>query len=155
MAINFREWDVAGECWVNNTSLDKQREFLDKFYKRCSHSYERPSMVDRGIQVFGIKIFKYQQNSLSYLCALQIILNSTNWEKESHTEVYKSMKRQLGLAEEDEGLLGVIINTCMTPWLRAQKTFQRMSVIIRNELYNAYGAVSWTENKLSYSESVV
>ena len=69
LSINYREWD--GEGWVNNTSMERQREFLDKFYKRCSHSYERPSMVDRGIQ---------------------IILNSTTWEKESHTEVYKSMK---------------------------------------------------------------
>ena len=60
MAINFREWDVAGECWVNNTSLDKQREFLDKFYKRCSHSYERPSMVDRGIQVEKEITFYYE-----------------------------------------------------------------------------------------------
>ena len=69
LSINFREWKDG--AWENNTKLDKQREFLDKFYKRCSHSYERPSMVDRGIQ---------------------IILNSTTWEKESHTEVYKAMK---------------------------------------------------------------
>ena len=34
----------------------------------------------------------------------------------------------------------------MTPWLKAQKTFLRMSVIIRNELYNAYGAVSLSCN---------
>ena len=91
---------------------------------------------------------------------IQIILNSTTWEKESHTEVYKAMKvslihspptslenhgiqESLGLDPEEEGKLGVIINTCMTPWLRAQKTFQRMSVIIRNELYNAQGAVSF------------
>ena len=71
LSINFREWDNEAGEWVNNTSMEKQREFLDKFYKRCSHSYERPSMVDRGIQ---------------------IILNSTTWEKESHTEVYKAMK---------------------------------------------------------------
>ena len=70
LSINYREWDGEGK-WVNNTSMEKQREFLNKFYKRCSHSYERPSMVDRGIQ---------------------IILNSTTWEKESHTEVYKAMK---------------------------------------------------------------
>ena len=101
--------------------MEKQRQFLAKFYKRCSHSYERPSMVDRGIQ---------------------IILNSTTWEKESHGKVYNAMKEKLGLDGEDESKLGVIINTCMTPWLRAQKTFLRMSCIIRNELYNAYGAVS-------------
>ena len=53
-----------------------------------------------------------------------------------------NVKEALGLDPDDDGKLGVIINTCMTPWLRAQKTFQRISVIIRNELYNAYGAVS-------------
>ena len=78
LSINYREWDSDGQCgagkWINNTSMEKQREFLNKFYKRCSHSYERPSMVDRGIQ---------------------IILNSTTWEKESHTEVYKAMKVSL------------------------------------------------------------
>ena len=31
--------------------MKKQREFLDKFYKRCSHSYEMPTMTDRGIQI--------------------------------------------------------------------------------------------------------
>ena len=51
--------------------MEKQRQFIAKFYKRCSHSYERPYMVDRGIQ---------------------IILNSTTWEKESHQEVYREMK---------------------------------------------------------------
>ena len=71
LSINFREWNKETRTWINNTSMEKQREFLNKFYKRCSHSYERPSMVDRGIQ---------------------IILNSTTWEKESHTEVYKAMK---------------------------------------------------------------
>jgi len=121
LSINFREWNKETKSWMNNSSLEKQRNFLNKFYKRCSHSYERPSMVDRGIQ---------------------IILNSTTWEKESHTEVYKAMKESLGLDPSDEGKLGVVINTCMTPWLRAQKTFQRMSVIIRNELYNAYGAMT-------------
>jgi hypothetical protein len=30
----------------------------------------------------------------------------------------------------------------MSPWLRAQKTFKRIGTIIRNELYNAHGAVS-------------
>ena len=42
----------------------------------------------------------------------------------------------------DEGDIGVIINTSMSPWLRAQKTFKRIGFIIRNELYNAYGAVN-------------
>ena len=51
---------------------------------------------------------------------------------------------------DDEGKLGVVINTCMTPWLRAQKTFQRMSDIIRNELYNAYGAVSCCDIMANY-----
>jgi len=124
VSINFRTWDKDKKVWVNNKSLENQRQFLNKFYKRCSHSYERPSMVDRGIQ---------------------IILNSTTWEKESHSEVYKAMKESLGLASNEEGKLGVIINTCMTPWLRAQKTFQRISTIIRNELYNAYGAVRCIE----------
>jgi len=80
---------------------------------------------------------------------IQIILNSTTWEKESHTEVYKAMKESLGLDPDEEGKLGVIINTCMTPWLRAQKTFQRMSVIIRNELYNAHGAMTDRPEKLN------
>jgi len=132
LSINFREWDSDGTCgggkWINNTSMEKQREFLNKFYKRCSHSYERPSMVDRGIQ---------------------IILNSTTWEEESHSEVYKAMKDSLGLDPDEDGKLGVVINTCMTPWLRAQKTFQRMSVIIRNELYNAYGAMTDQPEKLN------
>ena len=52
------------------------------------------------------------------------------------------MKQQLGLNEEDSSKLGVIINTCMNPWYKSQKTYRRMSFIIRNELYNAYGAVS-------------
>ena len=51
-------------------------------------------------------------------------------------------KENLGLDVEDEGDIGVIINTSMSPWLRAQKTFKRIGFIIRNELYNAYGAVS-------------
>jgi hypothetical protein len=33
----------------------------------------------------------------------------------------------------------------MSPWLRAQKTFKRIGIIIRNELYNAHGAVSITD----------
>ena len=52
------------------------------------------------------------------------------------------MKQQLGLEEVDDSKLGVIINTCMNPWYKSQKTYRRMSFIIRNELYNAYGAVS-------------
>ena len=50
-SINYRQWDPVSRQWEPNTSLDRQREFMDKFYLRCSHSYERPSMVDRGIQV--------------------------------------------------------------------------------------------------------
>ena len=101
--------------------MKRQREFLSKLMKRCSHSYEKPSMVDRGIQ---------------------IILNSSAWELESHQEVYRAVKEQMGLNREDESKLGVILNTCMSPWIRSQKTFHRIGTIIRNELYNAYGAVS-------------
>ena len=53
-------------------------------------------------------------------------------------------KEKLGLDAEDEGEIGVIINTSMSPWLRAQKTFKRIGFIIRNELYNAYGAVRFS-----------
>ena len=120
LSINFRSWDQDSRVWVNNTSMERQREFLANLMKRCSHSYEKPSMVDRGIQV---------------------ILNSSCWEAESHQEVYRAVKKQMGLCEEDESKLGVILNTCMSPWIRSQKTFQRISTIIRNELYNAYGAV--------------
>jgi hypothetical protein len=42
-----RRWNEKDGCWENNRSLDLQREFVRKFYKRCSHSFERPSMVDR------------------------------------------------------------------------------------------------------------
>merc|ERR1719186_1051173 len=51
------------------------------------------------------------------------------------------MKGRLGLDMEDESMMSVIINTCMTPWLRTQKTFKRIGTIIRNEMYNAYGAI--------------
>ena len=105
---------------MTNTSMKKQGEFLAKLMKRCSHSYEKPSMVDRGIQ---------------------IILNSSAWELETHKGVYRAVKEQMGLSEDDSSKLGVILNTCMSPWIRSQKTFQRISTIIRNELYNAYGAV--------------
>ena len=36
----------------------------------------------------------------------------------------------------------MVINTSMSPWLRAQSTYKRLGLIIRNELYNAYGGVS-------------
>jgi len=121
LSVNMRYWDKDSEKWVNNKSIEKQKEFIDKFYKRCSHSYEKPTMVDRGIQV---------------------ILNSTVWTKSANGGAYKYMKEALGLDEEDDGNIGVIINTSMSPWLRAQKTFQRMGNIIRNELYNAYGAMN-------------
>lgn len=125
VALNYRWWE-GGE-WVNNTSLANQRKFMDKFNKRTSHHFERPSMVDRGIQ---------------------IILNSTAWEKESHSKVYLEMKKELGLTDPVNGKLGVVINTCMTPWLRAQRTFLRMSTIIRNELYNAQGAMTDSPQQL-------
>ena len=120
LSINFRQWDAEEERWINNASMEDQRKFLAKLMKRCSHSYEKPSMVDRGIQ---------------------IILNSSAWELESHEGVYKKVKEEMGLSQEDTSNLGVILNTCMSPWIRSQKTFQRISIIIRNELYNAYGAV--------------
>ena len=120
LSINFRWWDAEGQRWINNSSMAAQRQFLNKLMKRCSHSYEKPSMVDRGIQ---------------------IILNSSAWELESHEGVYRNVKDQMGLSQEDTSELGVILNTCMSPWIRSQKTFQRISIIIRNELYNAYGAV--------------
>ena len=120
LSINFREWDGENKSWINNASMERQRDFLAKLMKRCSHSYEKPSMVDRGIQ---------------------IILNSSAWQLESHKEVYTKVKEEMGLSSEDPSDLGVILNTCMSPWIRSQKTFQRVSIIIRNELYNAYGAV--------------
>ena len=73
---------------------------------------------------------------------IQVILNSSAWEMESHQGVYKAVKEQMGLNSEDQSKLGVILNTCMSPWIRSQKTFHRIGTIIRNELYNAYGAVS-------------
>ena len=120
LSINFRRWDAEGKRWINNDSMEDQRKFLAKLMKRCSHSYEKPSLVDRGIQ---------------------IILNNSAWELESHEGVYKAVKDKMGLSQEDNSELGVILNTCMSPWIRSQKTFQRISIIIRNELYNAYGAV--------------
>ncbi len=56
--------------------------------------------------------------------------------------IYFFVQKGLGLDEREEGSIAVIINTCMSPWLRAQKTFKRIGIIIRNELYNAHGAVS-------------
>jgi hypothetical protein len=56
--------------------------------------------------------------------------------------IYFIIQKGLGLDEREEGSIAVIINTCMSPWLRAQKTFKRIGIIIRNELYNAHGAVS-------------
>ena len=59
-SINYRQWDSVCQQWEPNPSLARQREFLNKFYKRCSHSYERPSMVDRGIQVDKEITFYYE-----------------------------------------------------------------------------------------------
>ncbi|XP_023326537.1 uncharacterized protein LOC111699967 [Eurytemora carolleeae] len=120
LSLNVRKWNAELSVWENNTDCDLQRRFVKNFYKRCSHSFERPNMVDRGIQ---------------------IILNATSWGKESHSGAYQEMKNSLGLDAKGDGSIAVIINTCMSPWLRAQKTFQRIGVILRNELYNAYGAI--------------
>jgi len=120
LSINIRSWNSKTNSWDNNDSVKKQKDFIDKFYKRCSHSYEKPSMVDRGIQV---------------------ILNSTVWTKNANGGAYNYMKEALGLDQKDDDSIGVIINTSMSPWLRAQKTFKRIGLIIRNELYNAYGAI--------------
>ena len=139
LSLNWRWWNKEKGCWENNKCLKKQREFLNKFYIRCSHSFEKPAMVDRGIQV---------------------IFNSTVWNKKSHSGAYTSMKvkshvlmklsfskysielkQKLGLDPEEDGDIGVIINTSMSPWLRAQRTFKRIGFIIRNEMYNAYGGV--------------
>lgn len=38
----------------------------------------------------------------------------------------------------------------MNPWLSSQKTFNRISIIVRNELYNAYGAVTDQPEQLSF-----
>ena len=106
---------------MNNKSIQTQRDFLDKFYSRCSHSVEKPAMVDKGIEV---------------------ILNSTVWGQKTHSGAYTNMKELLGLDVSDKSDIGVIINTSMSPWLRAQATYKRLGMIIRNELYNAYGGVS-------------
>ena len=106
--------------WENNKDIAKQKLFIKKFYARCSHSIERPTMVDRGIEV---------------------ILNSTIWTQNSHSGAYEYMKERLGLDPNDPQDIGMVINTSMSPWLRAQRTYKRLGVIIRNELYNAHGAV--------------
>ena len=71
LSVNVRYWDKETSSWINNKNLAKQKEFINKFYKRCSHSYEKPSMVDRGIQV---------------------ILNSTVWTKNANGGAYHAMK---------------------------------------------------------------
>ena len=121
VSINCRTWNKRTDSWENNKSIQTQRDFLDKFYSRCSHSVEKPAMVDKGIEV---------------------ILNSTVWSKKTHSGAYRNMKGLLGLEESDNSDIGVIINTSMSPWLRAQATYKRLGMIIRNELYNAYGGVS-------------
>ena len=62
------------------------------------------------------------------------------------------MKQKLGLKEGDveQKKIKMIINTCMNPWLSSQKTFNRISIIVRNELYNAYGAVTDQPEQLSF-----
>ena len=78
---------------------------------------------------------------------IQVILNSTVWTKTSHSGAYTAMKQKLGLQGDDESNLAMIINTSMSPWLRAQKSYKRLGTIIRNELYNAYGGVMNTLHK--------
>ena len=121
VSINCRSWNKRTDSWENNKSIKSQRDFLDKFYARCSHSVEKPAMVDKGIEV---------------------ILNSTVWGEKTHSGAYRNMKGLLGLEQSDSSDIGVIINTSMSPWLRAQATYKRLGMIIRNELYNAYGGVS-------------
>ena len=123
ISINSRVWNSDSQSWEDNKSIATQREFMKKFYTRCSHSVERPSMIDRNIQV---------------------ILNSTVWTKTSHSGAYTAMKQKLGLDGEDDGDIAMVINTSMSPWLRAQKSYKRLGYIIRNELYNAYGGVILT-----------
>ena len=55
LSINFRRWDAEGKRWINNASMGDQRKFLAKLMKRCSHSYEKPSLVEywRSIEVLG------------------------------------------------------------------------------------------------------
>lgn len=120
VVINFRSWNREKSCWELNRNIKQQEKFVKKFYQRCSHSFEKPSMVDRGIQ---------------------IILNTTSWTKEGHGKAYTEMKECVGLDMKDNRKISVIINTCMSPWLRSQKTFKRIGTIIRNEMYNAYGAI--------------
>ena len=138
LSINLRHWDKKTNSWVNNKSLEKQKEFIVKFYKRCSHSYEKPSMVDRGIQVIlNSTLWTKKANGGAYKCMKVVVLIKENC---FHSKLFK-FQEGLGLDENDDGSIGVIINTSMSPWLRAQKTFKRIGLIIRNELYNAYGAV--------------
>lgn len=71
-----------------------------------------------------------------------MILNSTKWAHDTHYNAYTSMKEKLGLDANDDQDIGMIINTSMSPWLRAQASYRRLGLIIRNELYNAYGGVT-------------
>lgn len=72
---------------------------------------------------------------------IEVILNSTVWTEATHSGAYNFMKERLGLTAGDNKDIGMIINTSMSPWLRAQITYKRLGIIIRNELYNAHGAV--------------
>jgi hypothetical protein len=51
ISVNFRTWDTQTGGWVMNSSLKKQQSFVEKLYHRCSHSIEKPSMADKGVQV--------------------------------------------------------------------------------------------------------
>ena len=72
---------------------------------------------------------------------IEVILNSTIWTANTHSGAYDFMKERLGLAKNDPRDIGMIINTSMSPWIRANMTYKRLGIIIRNELYNAHGAV--------------
>jgi hypothetical protein len=51
ISVNFRTWDTQKGGWVMNSCLKKQQSFVEKLYQRCSHSIEKPSMADKGVQV--------------------------------------------------------------------------------------------------------
>ena len=89
VSVNLRFWNEETEQWENNKDIAKQREFVRKFYMRCSHSVESPTMVDRGIQV---------------------ILNSTIWSRSTHSDAYDNMKQRLGLSDEDDADIGNVDN---------------------------------------------
>jgi len=90
---NIRSWNKEKSAWDLNSDIKRQEKFVKKFYQRCSHSFEKPSMVDRGIQ---------------------IILNTTSWTKEGHGKAYTELKEAIGLDMKDNRKISVVINTCMS-----------------------------------------